>query len=204
MHGHQILFHPKGDKKAWGQLLTDLALADPAAAITEVRWRRSRNSGRPWVRPQMLPQDLQAAVQRGQARQSGRPERLSDVAASALISFLGASLGADPESLCNALVTKMESVLQVSLTRSAPRTAIEPLQWAREEHATGEWSDRVRVRLRSSDEVQRLHALLHGTPVWIGAAWCTLAITNAFLPVMPAASPPGNERGRSTGRPVQP
>ena len=66
------LMLPVGDQRAWEDCLTDLATSDAEHCIKEVRWRRSRNSGRPWACPQMLQPDLHAAIQRARARREGR------------------------------------------------------------------------------------------------------------------------------------
>ncbi len=42
----QLLMLPGGTQQEWEQLATELAIADPAHSIVDLRWRRSRNSSK--------------------------------------------------------------------------------------------------------------------------------------------------------------
>ena len=63
-------------------MLNNLAATTPETCITAVKWRKSRNSGRPWLRPEMLQQELQNKDLLAKRCEQGLPG-VSDEAASA-------------------------------------------------------------------------------------------------------------------------
>ena len=197
----QFLSHPAGTKKDWENLVTDLAITDAAESVVEVRWRRSTNSGRPWVRPQLLMQDHRVAVQRARARAAGRPEVSDDVAATVLIALRGPSLGQSPAALLLLLVARFGDKLGYKLNEATAGRALARRQWMKEMGEYGEWAGRVRVRVDGRDDVRKLYDAFHDTPVWLGSSWSVLSVQNPLLPAVAGGRQhSGNDRGRRAGR----
>ena len=68
-----LLMQPKGLKEMWAILATNLAQDSPEACIISIRWRRSCNAGRQWVRPEAAQQDLKHRILLAKLRDQGRP-----------------------------------------------------------------------------------------------------------------------------------
>ncbi len=66
------------------------------------------------------------------------------------------------------------------LARGQHKKAFKNQAWIEEQNGDGEWNGRIRMLLASQAEVERLHAHLHGMPVWTGHSWITLSVSNMF------------------------
>ena len=152
------------------------------------------------MRPQILRQDHSAAIQRARTRAAGQDVLHSEAVASALMSFRGSSLGADPGALCMATIGKCKDIVGHELSEAATGRAIAEGQWSAELTETGEWSGRIRLRLRDHAAVKELHAGLHGTPVHLGSSWSMLVVSNVLLPTTTPAPTSGNGQGQTAGR----
>ncbi len=136
---------PAGTLQEWEQLATELAVTDPAFSIVDVRWRRSRNSGRPWVRPHVLQQDHRAAVAKAQARNTGTGAEDPATEATVLIAFTGPSLGGNPLALMQAAIVKAEGILQVPLAQATAQRTLLAHEWAPVTSAMLAWIGQIRV-----------------------------------------------------------
>ena len=176
-----LLFQPAGDLQSWQRLVSELAEQDAARCVTMVRWRRSRNAGRPWVRPQMLQEDLRNRTAAAKSMATGRGGSDTAAARTVLLSLSGGTLGSDPAAVRTATLRKIEEHLGRQLVLAAGGTALKEGLWSATSPSGPDWDGRMRIHLSTEDEVRKLHSDLHGLPVWTGVSWCHLAITNAQL-----------------------
>ena len=105
-----LLMAPRRDVAHWTALVDSLAKADAAACISSISWRKS-NGGRPWVRPQMLAQDLRNRTTLARNRAAGRPGVDDDTANTVLVHMSGPTLGGDRDQTLQAITTKLEEIL---------------------------------------------------------------------------------------------
>ena len=194
LSARQVLMLPEGTAEEWTQKATELAIADPAFCVTEIRWRKSRNSGRPWIRPQVLAQDLRAKIANAQGPAA------PDAEATVLLAFSGPSLGGNPQGLLAAAVAKADEALLSKLEQAAPNRALQDHQWAPVLDAMNAWTGHLRIRCKSPAEAATLHTRLNNTPVWTGSSWCMLSVSNNTLLASAPPSHPGNGNRRSSGR----
>ena len=196
----QLLMLPGGTQQEWEQLATELAISDPAHSIVDVRWRRSRNSGRPWIRPNVLQQDHRAAVARAQARHTGTGAEDPVAEATVLIAFTGPSLGGNPLALMQAAIIKAEGILKFPLTQAAAQRTLVAHEWAPVTSAMLAWIGQIRVHCGSPDAAAELHSRLNGAPVWLGASWSVLTVSNNTLLASAPASHQENGHSQPSGR----
>ncbi len=73
-----LLMEPRHTADYWQAKLNAQAVKDPANCILGIRWWQS-NGGRPWVRPQVLVQDLRnrTVLAKAQGRPGLEPEKSS-------------------------------------------------------------------------------------------------------------------------------
>ena len=55
----------------------------------------------------------------------------------------------------------------------------------------------MRVTLSSKDELKTLQEQLHGMPLWAGASWCHITVSNPLLPVWKVGKATGGASGRA-------
>ena len=147
----------------------------------------------------MLAQDLRANVAKAQARHAGHAHTDPVADSTVLLAFSGPSLGGSPQGLLDAAVAKAESVLQTTLAQASPQRALQAHQWSPVLDAMNAWTGQLRVRCCDPEEAAQLHARLNNTPVWIGASWCMLSVSNGSLLASAPPSHPGNGHRPSIG-----
>jgi hypothetical protein len=198
-----LLMEPRHDLQFWSQHVDKLARMDAACCVTGISWRRS-NGGRPWVRPQLLAQDLRNKTLLAKNRAAGKPGLDPDTALTLLVNLSGHTLGGAPEALKTATVSKLAELLGKPLQQAPENRALKEYEWMPVNQAgSTTWTGQVRLRVSEQDEATTLHSKLHGTPVWTGVSWCHLSIGNPLLPVWASPAPPGGGAGRATGRPTR-
>ena len=176
-------------------------MADAARRFSQIRWRRSRNAARPWVRPQMLPGAARGAITRAKAARGRGGQPALEEEPVVLISLSGRTFGADPEQLAIALFAKLAQVVGRDLQRSRDGRVTSPSQWALDYDDRGQWTGRGRLQLQNMTEAKAIHAALHGLPVWLGADWATLSVSHAALPLAPPDRAAGGQAVGESGRP---
>ena len=194
-----VLAEISGDIASWQLLIDMLAKNDASNCISSISWRKS-NGGRAWIRPHLLQQELRNRQALDKAKTNGR-ELGADTALTALISLAGQSFGGDPGLLQAATIEKIAEIIRRPIAENTAKTTLLEDQWMTiNRPGTNDWSGQVRLRLRTQEDLELLHRALHGTPIWLGAAWTHISIVNPMLPVV-AGPQPGGHSGRGNGRP---
>ena len=182
----QALVLPRAAKEEWERALTDAATLEADRSIRQVRWRKSRNAARPWVRPLMLPDAARGAIARAKASKGQGQRGDGTVDPVVLLSVSGPTLGSAPDQLMEAILAKAADFLGVTLRKSTTDVVRTAYSWAPAKDADGAWAGRARLQLRTMAEAKLLHKAMHGVPVWLGTDWTTLAVTHAALPLAPS------------------
>lgn len=198
-----LLMEPMHDVAFWSQLVDTLARAGAGNCVKSISWRRS-NGGRPWVRPQLLVEDLRNKPILAKNRSAGEPGPDHDAVHTLLINIAGETLGGAAEDVQKATVSKLAEILDKNLRRGEAQKALKEYEWMPVIKAGAEtWADQVRLRVGHIEEATQLHSQLHGTPVLTGVSWCRFTINNLLLPVWTLSAQPGGDAGRALGRPAR-
>ena len=201
LDSRQSLVMPLADKSLWERAVTDAVTADAERCVTQVRWRKSRNAARPWVRPQMLPDAVRGAIGRAKGGRAGQCQE--DVGEPVvMISLSGRSLGADPDIMLEAIFDRLAGILGKPLRQRHDGLVTTAYDWAPDRDASAPWAGKARLQLQSMMEARHLHQEVHGVPVWMGMEWTTLAVSHARLPVAPGTKQLlGGRMAGEAGRP---
>lgn len=187
----QALVLPRAPREEWEKAVTDAMMLEADRGVRQIKWRRSQNSGRPWVRPLMLPNAANAAIGRAKAAH-GRGRRQGGLEHPiVLVTVSGRAMGPNPNNLWAAIVTKIESHIHTRLQENGNEVLNGDHRWVATRDPEGEWDGRARIQLNSMEEAKNIHGALHGMPIWTGVDWITVAISHAELPI----APPTRERG---------
>ena len=101
-----------------------------------------------------------------------------------------------------ALVLKVKDTLGKSLQQAAGDMSLKEYEWAAiAKPGTSEWTGQLRLRTGALEETTVLHGKLHGIPIWTGASWCHITVSNPLLPVWTATMPQGGAAGQASGLP---
>jgi hypothetical protein len=99
-----------------------------------------------------------------------------------------------------AAIDKAEAILQVSLAQASPQRALLSQEWAPVSSAMMAWTGQIRVHCGSPTAAVELHSRLNGAPVWLGASWSVLTVSNNTLLASAPAAHQGNGNRQSSGR----
>jgi hypothetical protein len=126
-------------------------------------------------------QDVQNAIVKAQLQARPGGKAADEAACGVLIAVTGRRGQTYPTPLKEAMVAKMEEVLQTKLAPGSSGRALQPLQWSEEFNGDGSWNGRLRARLNAPTQAEGLHGQLHGMPILVGREWYTLTVSNAFV-----------------------
>ena len=92
---------------------------DPDRSVRQVKWRRSRNGARPWVRLLQLLDTTRSAVAKARAAKGRGLPGASMFDPVILLSLSGRSMGATPNDILMAMINKVALLIQGPLTHQA-------------------------------------------------------------------------------------
>ena len=194
----------EASREQWQAVLDDAWQADPAEAISRVKWRPSRMGGRVWAAPRATG---------GKRRTARRVEAsMCETTAdepSAAATAAGGPQGYAPRDVAELVMRVCITQSGVCLEQAAAGAALEPGRWTRvaEDDPSAD-PYRLRLFLRSADEGTRVQDRLHGRAIQVGVDLVTLrteevATTDQhglqYGPVPGPSSGPRGEESPKTG-----
>ena len=170
----KLLLHTDADPETWQPKLTALLQQDAQAAILRVKWRPSRHGGRPWAQPAAVQSQL-AAARRTKGGRTGQTVPLRNIAEV----HIRGPVGYDAHTVYRQLaahVTQVAGIALVETTSDSPGTP-GYWRWLGASDPTAP-PGRLRLYLRSDDEVQKLYQALHERTLQVGMDHVALQVTN--------------------------
>lgn len=174
--------------------LTKFLEQEPLHSVTAIKWRRSTHGGRTWAKPLALSSNIHAEINRARLQTRPSGAAAEEAAKAVLVSYTGRVARHQHEALQQAILRKIQEVTGETLTKGEPKKALKDGNWIEEVGNGGEGSGRLRMQLSSAVSVERMHAHLHGMPIYTGHSWTTVNVSNMFLPSF-ASVPKNGQRG---------
>jgi hypothetical protein len=163
----------------WERVLTAQAKSDPSGAITMVRFRASRNEGRPWVKPGVL----DALLKRGRAKAAAArlPEKQALLATlKADIVIQGVVVG-DQEHLIGKIMEKINIQSGLRLTRRTSTTRMQGNEWEPNLGADGVWRGRISCQAADKKDIEKLFDKVHGHGIELDGICLVLEVESHFV-----------------------
>ena len=167
---------------------------DPLEAIELIKFRDSRNGGRPWVKPSFLASHTQ------QARANASLTRLpATVAATAVLKYSVAVQGVTVGSSEALVKVMMQQVLRVTglpLVEHTGSAELKKHEWEAIKDFGGKWTGRINIQAGSQDEIATVFSVIHGSGLEADGVCYPVEVTSPFAhlgapPLGPPVAPPG-------------
>ena len=165
-----------GSPQQWQDQITEQTLGDPQNAVDKVRFRPSRHGGRVWAQPALLP----SAVRHARSTRGATSRARSEAALHSILNING-PLGAQPGALVQLLMSRIAERAQIQLSRSGSGTDLQPGEWREILDTDGQINGRIRVLLRSLNEVERFIAHAHGHSVSVNGEYKLIEVENPHV-----------------------
>lgn len=182
--GGRALVTSHAASETWVAVMDQLCRHDPQVAATRLRWRPSAHGGRPVATPSATAASLAASQRRG--RTGGSTAHMTDI-------VVRGELGAQDGQVLGMLMQHVTTQVGITVKHAGDQHALRPGEFfalrERDPHAQ---PGRVRVLLRSTEEVRKLHAVLHGQLIRVGSEQVRVEVVND---AMDALRGPGNSTG---------
>ena len=177
------------------RVLDTIMDGDPEVMVKKIRWRASRQGGRPWATPSVTTRQM-AALER-----SVKGRHLPEAARNTAEVTIPGSLGHNPRQVIDTLMAVVASRTGLALTEGGQNQGARPGTWQRlQDSDPSAAPGRLRLHLQSYREVELLAEQLHGKAIQIGV---DLLAVDVFHPDL-VHNPGNGQAGRSGRAPPQP
>ena len=165
--------------RTWEALVTQQMGQNPMGAIEKVKFRDSRNGGRPWVKPAMLEGSVKAAKAKVTAGRLPKKE-LERRKKQGMISLQGLACGQN-NTTSSDIMTKVGQIMGLTLIKITSAADPKQYEWKEISNAAGEWVGQITVQMREEGEVVKLYQKLHGYGVEINGTSYLVEVENHLL-----------------------
>ncbi len=190
INNEKILLHTDLEAEQWTNTMDRLMNEDPAAAILKLKWRCSRMGGRPFASPSLHNQQ-NAAVRNtkgGTARMDGRLRDVTDIQLVGMPSQ-------DEADIMRQLMDHLANASGIQLKEAIGQQSGQGTWRRANELDPTAPAGRVRLHLSSEDEAKKIHQLLHGRSIKVGADFIGVQVMNDAATVRRLQERQGNGRG---------
>ena len=197
LSSEKLLVSTDAEPEAWQPMLDSLMKQDPKSAIVRIKWRPSRHGGRPWATPEATQVQL-AALRRTKGGRLGQAAPMCNVAD---VQSRGPTGYEDLEVYWQ-LMEHFQTTAGVALAEAASPMVAKPGTWlwlaAADPTAP---QGRLRLFLRTHEEVQSLFQALHGRTVQVGSDLVGIQVLHDISDAVGETRQGNGVRGRAGRRP---
>ena len=189
----KALIRTDASEDTWRPLLDKLLAEDPESAITRLRWKPSRNGGRPWLVPGATATKLAASRRRKGRTDDGtcQSHHFTEVR-------VNGEVGREDGEVMRKIIGHLTSHSPLQCTETPPDRAPRPGEWIHlASRDSGAAPGRVRLHLQSQEEVQKVYEALHGQILQVGTDQLAITVHNDV-------SDAGSSKNGGGGRPNHP
>ena len=165
--------------REWEEAITTQALRDPLDSVEKIRFRGSRNGGRPWVKPAIL--EPRARGDRAKATVARLPPKMAEVAR------LRFTMGFQDVSTCSAnsltevLIQKATQMTGIELKAHEGSGPLQPREWEPIKDHSGKWLGKVVIQARSEGDFRVFSERLQGLGVEVDGVCLVLEVESLHM-----------------------
>ena len=170
LSGMRALLTSHAASETWVAVMDHICRLDPNVAATRLRWRPSAHGGRPVATPSATTASL--AATRRNARAGGSTSHMTEV-------ILRRELGTQDAKAIDMLMHHIMTQVGIEIRRAEGQHELRPGEFfALRERDIHAQPGRVRMLLRTGEEVRKLHAIIHGQVIRVGAEQVLFEVLN--------------------------
>lgn len=167
--------------REWEEAITDQATRDPLEAVEKIRFRGSRNGGRPWVKPAII--ESRARGDRARAAATKLPPKVAEAARLRFTMGLQDVSTCSPDALIAVLIQQAERATGIELKTHVGTGPLQPREWEPIADHAGKWLGKIDIQALTEDDFRVFHEGLHGLGVEVDGLCLILEVESLHLKV---------------------